>query len=55
MEQEIVTHLEGLGIPVLDPLDGGHVTYIMGKVIEFSGAVGESDWELLFPCIRLAG
>ena len=54
-EREMVTHLERLGIPVLDPLYGGHVAYIMGEVIEFSGAVRESNWEFLFPCRRLTG
>ena len=51
----MATHLEGLGIPVLDLLDRWHVTYIVRKFIEFFGTVRQSDWELLFPCKRLAG
>ncbi len=49
-EREMGAHLEGLDIPVLDFLDGGHVAQIVGKFIEFFGTVRQSDRELLFPC-----
>lgn len=49
-ERETAAHLEGLDIPVLDFLDGGHVAEIVGKFIEFFGTVCQSDRELLFTC-----
>ena len=47
-EREGGTHLEGLSVPVLDLVDGGHVAEVVGKLVELLYSVGEADGELLW-------
>ena len=37
------TDLEGLGIPVLDLVDGGHFSEMMGELVELLDSVCETD------------
>ena len=43
---ELGDFFKGLGVPVLDLLDGGHLVERVGEVVQFLDAVSESDREL---------
>lgn len=51
MNEESITHLETLGIPVLNFTYGGHFTQVIRKFIKLFNAVGKADWKLL--CIQI--
>ena len=46
------TDLEGLGIPVLDLVDGGHVAEIVGKLVKLLDSVSEANRKLLCMVVR---
>jgi hypothetical protein len=39
-------YLERLGVPVLDPLDRGHVAEAIGELLELLDTVGQADGQL---------
>ena len=47
-ERNVIAHLEGLHIPVLDLLYRRHATQIVREFIKFFGSVRQSNGELLF-------
>jgi hypothetical protein len=46
------THLEGLGIPVLDLLDGRHVAEVMWQLIEFFHSMSQAYRQLLCCTVK---
>ena len=45
-------HLEGLSVPVLDLVDGGHVAEVVRELVELLYPVGETDREFLCERVR---
>ena len=41
------THLERLGIPVFDFLNGWHVAEVVRQLVELLDPVSEANWQLL--------
>ncbi len=39
-------YLERLGVPVLDPLDRGHIAEAIGELLELLDTVGQADGQL---------
>jgi hypothetical protein len=50
-EMNVIAHLEGLRIPVLDLLNRLHVTQIVWKFVKFLGSVCQSNGKFLFSSI----
>ena len=45
-------HLEGLGVPVLDLVDGRHVAEVVGELVEFPYPVGKTNREFFCADVR---
>jgi len=43
--RNVIAHLEGLCIPVLDLLNRRHATHVVRELIKFLGSMGQSDRE----------
>jgi hypothetical protein len=48
--RNVVAHLKGLCIPVLDLLNGRHTAHVVGELIKFLGSMGQSDREFFYSC-----
>ena len=47
-ERNVIAHLKGLRIPVLDLLDRWHATHVVRELIKFLGSMRQSDGEFFY-------